>query len=351
MKILVTGGYGFIGSNYILNNVDQDDNIILTGSTTVSAVNGNLLVYPRLFEVDINTLQYKQVFPNADYPEGPAEYILDGALEEFGIDVIDNPVISYNKKTDKYNVTYTASLSSEDGKSIYTVFTSDFRYKKLNLQLIDACAIHSQSTNRYVKQSPEWEDDITHKTISLPGEAAGIYPPDKEVKIHNMSLSGMLGYTLSGQSLTLNINTESIPVSSHGYKINKILVDYDDGGEIMMKERSIDVSSVGIDFDITDLPDPSDVGDPRRGGFEHKYIFNKSTPHIYTTSISAIYSDFSAIVYNINIETSPYTIDSGLGGLKLINSKLYTDTIGQHKQLITLESQNPRYVSNVVLTR
>ena len=106
-----------------------------------------------------------------------------------------------------------------------------------------------------------------------------------------------------------------------------------------------------LTFDLTQMPDPSDFGDPRRLGFKHEYLFDKSDPHVYTASVTAVYSNFMTAIYNINIETEPYSVESGFDGAKLIDTKLYTDIEGKDRQLLVIETQNPRYVTNVVIDR
>ena len=64
-----------------------------------------------------------------------------------------------------------------------------------------------------------------------------------------------------------------------------------------------------------------------------------------------MYSDYSMIVYDLDIETNPYTVNSGFSGLKLLESKTYTDVVGNSKQLLVMETQSPRYISNIVIDR
>ena len=106
-----------------------------------------------------------------------------------------------------------------------------------------------------------------------------------------------------------------------------------------------------MSLNISEYPDQSDFGDPRVVGFQYRYNFNKPIPYTYNARVSAAYSDFSVLIYNITIETEPYTVQSGYKGMHLIGSKIYTDITGKNKQLITLETQSPRYISNVVLTK
>ena len=40
-----------------------------------------------------------------------------------------------------------------------------------------------------------------------------------------------------------------------------------------------------------------------------------------------------------------------MGGAKLIDTKLFTDVDGKDRQLLVIETQNPRYVTNVIVDR
>jgi hypothetical protein len=331
---------------------DEDNNVILTGHTAVSSTSEGDVVYPKLYTIDINTLQYTQSFPNTDYPESVQEYVIDNNLSEYIVQSIDTPIISYNDKTNKYNVTYSARLSGSNETEIYSIISSDYGYRKLNLKLLDVVAYHGQPVPYYTHPDKHWEKPAKSRTFRLPSLSAdgvGSIIPDGDIRTYNMSMSSTIGNILSSASFGLSIHTKTIPTSS--YHINKIAFDPGDGSDIKVNERAIDDGLSVMKFDISEYPDQSDFADPRVTGFRHAYQFNKSVPYTYNAQISAIYSDFSVLIYNIAIETQPYTIQSGFGGMKLVGSKIYTDITGTNKQLITLETQEPRYISNVVLTK
>lgn len=331
---------------------DEDNNTILTGHTAVSSTATGISVYPKIYTVDVNTLQYTQSFPNTDYLESPQEFILDDSLSNYVIQSIDTPIISYNDKTNKYNVSFSARLSGNDDTEIYSIISSDYGYRRLNLKLLDVVMYHGQVVPYYNHPEKHWERPASSRTFRLPSLSAdgvGSIVPVGDVRTYNMSLSSTIGNVVSSSGFALDISTKTIPTSSH--RINKISFDPGDGSDIMVNERLIDDGLSVMKLDISEYPDQSDFGDPRPTGFRHSYQFNKSVPYTYNAQVSAIYGDFSVLIYNISIETLPYTIQSGYGGMKLVGSKIYTDTTGEDKQLITLETQSPRYISNVVLTK
>ena len=325
---------------------NENTHQLVTGFTSTSGS----VVYPRVFTVDLNTLQYNQSFPNNDYNDSIESFVLTDELSGYVIKSIDAPIIKYNDKTDVYNVSYSSILSGVDDE-IYAVFTNNFKYDKLNMKLIDACVYHGDSVTKYIRPGDIWDEPVISRTIRLPGDDTDIPTFPGEVKTQTLSLSSMIGYTLSGYQIDLDINTKYIPVRTSGFHLSRILFDPADGSDIYVNDRVIDDGLGGLSVDISELPDQADFGDPRVSGFNHLYTFNKPTAHTYSSTISAVYSDFSMIIYTLNIETVPYSVQSGLGGLKLIESKLYTDITGTSKQLLVLETQSPRYISNVVIDR
>ena len=325
---------------------NEEAHQLVTGFTSISGG----VVYPRIFTVDLGTLQYKQSYPNQDYSDSVESFELTGELANYVIKSIDTPIIKYNDKTDVYNVSYSSILSGERDE-IYAIFTNNFKHDKLNMKLIDACVYHGDNVDTYIPPGESWDTPLVSKTIRLQGETNLIPRTPGEVKEQTLSLRDMTGYALSGYQLDLNINTKYIPVDSDHYNLIQIMFDPADGTEVYVNDRVIDDGLGSLTVDITELPDQSDFGDPRVEGFSHMYNFTKPEPFTYSAKISAIYSDFSMIIYTLNIETEPYSVQSGLGGLKLVESKIYTDTTGASKQLLVLETQSPRYISNVVIDR
>lgn len=308
-------------------------------------------LHPVLYTVDLETLQYRQAHPNRDYlDQNNQRFTFEGALSALSYESVDRGVISYDHVTDVYNVSYSVTLSSIDDQTVYAVVSNDYRRGQYNLKLIDNRTYHAGFVNRYEDPTPAWDQTIDSKTIRLNPDDQLIPTPDNPHVTRVESLSSMIGYMLSGMQFDLEILNKTIPVSANGAKLNMIIFDPGDGGETQTVTRTLDDGTRAPDFDITDLPDQSDLGDPRRFKFDHHYLLSGSENQVIVSTVSAVYSDFTTLTYKINIETRPYTMDSGLGGVKMIDSRVYTEQ-GESKQMLMLETQRPRYVSTVVMDR
>lgn len=316
--------------------------------------NGDTYVYPLINIVDLNTLDYKQAHPNKHYKDQlESLFQLPEDLNGYSVKSIDKPIMSFNDDTNVYNLSYSAMLENNEEEEKYAIFSCDYRKGQYNVKLIESYVYHSEEIERYVKTGEVWEDRVDSKEIKLYPDDLMRPTPSRPLTTRTDSISAMTGHPLSGYKFDIEIDTKTIPVSYNldDFKINRIVFDPGDGSGLKMNDRIIDDGLQALTFDLTDLPDPSDFGDPRRLGFKHEYLFDKSTPHVYTASISAIYSNFTHAVYNINIETVPYSITTGFSGAKLIDTKLFTDINGSDRQLLVIETQNPRYVTNVMIDR
>lgn len=334
---------------------NERNNELMFGKTLVGLdESGRKYVYPLIYTANLNNLQYKQSHPNKHYKDQLKElFVLPDDVKDYDIEMIDRPVICYNDYTNVYNISYTGKLSQSD-RVKFVVFSSDYRYGQYNLKLKESYVYHAQEIDRYVKPGEEWEERIDSREIKLtPDDAMRPIAPSRMHTTRTESLQDMTGNPLSGFNFNIKIDTKTIPVSYNlnDFKINRIIFDPGDGTEPYINDRIMDDGLLPLTFDLTTLPDPSDFGDPRRLGFEHDYTFDKSVPHTYVATVSAVYSNFTTATYKINIETVPYDTDSAFDGLKLIGSKLYTDPQGKDRQLLILETQNPRWVTNVVIDR
>lgn len=324
---------------------NEHDNKLITGHTSVV----NDVVFPRVFEVDLNTLNYRQTFPEKDSPGDIDKFILSEDLSGFKVKTIDAPIIKFDDKVNEYNISYSAMLSGGDSE-VYTIFTSDFRNDKHSMRLREVAAFHGEIMPEYVYPGASWERPVNSRTIRLEGDLSDL-PQSGEVKTISLSLESMTGHTLSGLELELNIVNRYIPVDPDSYRVLQLVFDPGDDTDVQIIDRVIDDGLGSINVNITDLPDSSDYGDPRVHEFTYRYKFDKSTPHTYAARVSAIYSDFSVLVYDLSVETEPYTTQSAFSGLKLIESRPYIDINNKRKQLLTLETQSPRYISNVVIDK
>ncbi|MAF37264.1 hypothetical protein CL622_09190 [archaeon] len=317
---------------------------ILVGKTVVDPVSGN--VYPVIYNVNVDNLNMNQVFPvdNTDI----YKYAVTGSLSSFDIEQIDDPIVSYDTYRDIYNVSYSLTLTNKgssplsSSSMIYGIFSNDYTYKRNKFRLIDCTLVYSGSASYYTDPGSIWEP--SSKTTFFVPETAS------DAGTVNCSVTDTLGYAISSYEYELTLSPFNITLPTDR-NVNRLIYDFGDGSDLVVKDRSILKGVEALDVPWEHLPNQGDFGDPRKYRVSHVYRFNKTTSHTYTAKVSAIYSDFTKLVYNVNIETHPYTVQSGLSSLKLINSKAFTDIAGKQKQLLTLESQNPRYVTNVLLDK
>lgn len=339
---------------------DERRNELIFGKTIEAPMDqfhpetGSKYVYPLVYVADLNDLTYRQAHPNKHYKDQVKEsFRLPPDLNNFTVEIVDRPVITFNDSNNVYNISYSARLSHQNHVK-YSIFSGDYRFGQYNLKLKESYIYHAKEIERYVPPGEEWDERVDEKEIKLfPDDSMRPIFPNRMHTTRTDSIQEMTGHPLSGYKFTIKIDTKTIPVSYNlnDFKINKIIFDPGDGSERQINYRIMDDGLQPLSFDLTELPDPSDFGDPRRLGFEHEYLFDKSEPHTYVATVSAIYSNFTTATYKINIDTVPYDTDSAFSGLKLIGSKLYTDPEGKDRQLLILETQNPRWVTNVIVDR
>lgn len=321
---------------------------LLAGFTSLSGTDYNYTVYPRLLRIDLNTLHYEQAHPNKDYDDQHVgNFTLTGDLSDSLIESVDRPIITYDNETKTYNVSYTCMLSSGD-TTTYGVFSSDYIQGQYNMKLKECRMYHGESITRYVSQGPEWNPDQLSKSIRLDPSKELIPDDDNPHVVVTKSLSSMLGYTLSADSFTLDIDTGTAPVSAT--KVSQILFDPGDGAETIVINRDMNAGIEFLTFDISKLPDQSDVGDPRKYPLSYTYQFNSPVHETLTASLSVVYCDFKTLNYRYTIEKSPQSVASGFQGLKLVDSKIYSEKQDK-KQLLVLETQRPAYITNVIIDR
>ena len=190
-----------------------------------------------------------------------------------------------------------------------------------------------------------WETKTEKIEIQMPPE---VQPPGETDVTATLSLSTIRDGTYNGYTLDLTVDTRTIPLStSSDVKINRIIFDAGDGSSLVYKDRKILTGAEPITFDITEIPDQSDFGDPRISKINHLYKFSDADQNTTVATLTAVYSNFKKLIVNIDIETEPYTAQTAFDDVKLIGSRTYSDEIGVSKQMLILETQNPRHVSYV----
>lgn len=320
---------------------------LICGYTHVQQVDGVDSVYPRIYRVDLNTVGTNQVFPNNDYPEGPKDYMLSDTLSAFVVEHVDTPIVSYNETVDVYTLSYTCKLSGGD-QVCYGICINDFEPAELNDRMIDITMNHTTPVTRYVNELNPWEQKMLQRTIRFNTDQMPL--PYTQDTSFDFNLNGIIdNASFKGYQISLTFDTRTLPVRPDSPKISRIILDPGDGTPIKHVTRPIYTGFEPLDFDIGQIPDQSDFADPRIDQITHDYYFNLTGT--YTPSITAVYANYKKMVINMTLDVEPYTIESGFDDIKLIDTKTFSDPRGNNKQLIVIETQNPRYITHSLISK
>jgi hypothetical protein len=297
------------------------------------------VVYPQLIKLDIETLELTTEFPSTTAEQ--LNFSLPSNLYQYSVSDIDTPRLSYNDTLNKYNITYIGKLDgTETGvpavTGIYAFFSHEFKYAIDRLELADASVLHSDMIESIPQSTIKGTDSYT---VSLSNN------------VSNIDLSTLTG-TLSTYEFTLTVNP--LTLSAGDYSFVKFMYDFGDGSDIVTHRREViwdNPSALGTtDLDSLLKELGPDWGDPKMHRPAHTYNFeSKITP--ITVSVSAVHSNFDTDVYTITFQNDPYSITSSVGSLKLIDTAYYTDINNNEKVLLTLETEEPKFISNVVLQK
>lgn len=296
--------------------------------------------YPQFIKLDVETLQLSTEFPNSSADQ--LEFKLPSNLYQYTITDLEDIKLSYNNTLDKYNITYFGSISGHEAgvpavSGIKVLFSHDFRYILNSLELVDASVFHTDAIEN-IPQSVS--KDISEYTVEL------------ENGVTNINLATNIGHTLSAYEFTMTVNARALTAGD--YSFTKFVYDFGDGSDILEKQRDIlwnDPATLGTeDLDeLLKLLGP-DWGDPKALTPEHTYYFNNQTQTL-TATVSAVHNNFDVDVYNIVIDTAPYSIKSSVDDIKLIDTQYYTDSNNTEKILLTLETQNPKRIAMATLQK
>ena len=409
----------------------DDDKYELIWGMTRSVGEQNTCVEPVIFCTDLNNLNTVQL-----NVESSTEYDLSGTeLDGFVYEHVDTPIISYNKMSDVYTLSYTCKLSGGDDVC-HGIMVVDYANTRPVFKTLDVTLNNTNKVARHVNTLESWRRKRVSRHIRLPnnvprpyatvqGNIEMIEPVDYstnessrciihssndhlasvgdeivifgvkgidevnrehvitrvidsqtfETDVHyplpyydaagelalgyegegeytnkrwtdtsyNVSVSAIDGIIYNSAELQLTIDCARLPVRNNGPKINQIIFDADDGTPLQYFSRNILTGLEALDFDITELPDQSDFGDPRRHDIVHDYKFDHTERTTYHASLTAVYSNYSKLVVNVNVEADPYTVETAFDNIRLIDSVTFPDRTGASKQLLTIETENPRY--------
>lgn len=301
-------------------------------------------VYPKLYITELNGMTSKNVTDT----NIQQEYTLTSNLSSFVVERVDEPILSYNDTVDVYTLTYSCKLSGDD-QVCYGICISDYEHIGSSFKSLDVTMNHTTPVKRKTHNRNPWDDKVKSKTIRFNPKT--LFAPTTEDVTTSISLSSIIGEVFDGYQLKLTFDTRTLPVNSSGAKINQIIFNPDNGDDNIYVTRLIETGFEPINFDIGDLPDQSDLSDPRAEGVSYEYRFSDNTINAYVPTLTAVYSDHKKLIVQMQLELEPYTIESGFDDIKVIDTKTYSDSSGHHKQLIVTETTNPRYISHSVLTK
>lgn len=307
--------------------------------------------HPVLFKVDLNTMHIAQMFPNNEHDQHDERlYTPQDELSEYQTEHVDKPIVCYNHKTDVYTLSYSCKLSGHEDVC-FGFCISDYEIAGDTFRSLGVDLHHTSPVLRYVSQEDEWSEPKTaDRFVRLPGFSMTT-PTTASDTTYKMSLSATQGETIRDFEMNLTIELAGLPVNVNSKKINRIILDPGDGGDLQYIDRRISTGLENIDYDINKLPDQSDFDDPRRLNLTHNYMFNDGNQQFYTASLTAVYANYSKLVVSIDIETEPYSLESAFGTVRLIDTKTYLDNLGASKQMLVLETDSPRYVSHVTIEK
>lgn len=325
---------------------NKEKHELIYGQTFTHIVDGKTQMYPVLYQTDLTVMSTSEIF--SDATENINQYTLTDNLSTYQIEKVDKPILSYNDLIDLYSLTFSCKLSSSD-HICYGICIGDFDRIDAEYTMKDLQMNHTTPVTRSKVYRQPWEEKKLSKNIKFNPNELPI-PVDTDVN-YTLSLSSIMQEIFNGYQLELSFDTKTIPVSNEGAKINQIIFDADDGSDRKQVTRLIETGFEPINFDIGDLPDQSDLHDPRKYGITHQYIFADSNRSLYTPTLTAVYANHKKLIVEMKLEIEPYTIETGFDDIKVIDTKSYTDQTGHNKQLIITETENPRYISHNVISK
>lgn len=319
---------------------------LMIGQTFSSTIDDKLYVHPLIYMIELNTMSVAQILPGDETTRD--EYQLSGDLSRFQVEKIDTPILCYNSTIDLYTLSYSCKLSGGDDVC-YGFCISDFEKSPTGYRVIELTMNHTDVVKRKLVDRKPWENKVLSKNIRFNPD--DISAPTDDDKTYTLSLSSIIQQVFDGYQLDLTFVNGTLPVDSDGPKINQIIYDPGDGSDFTYLTRLIETGFEPINFEIGDLPDQSDLHDPRKYDIQHQYTFTDSNINVYTPTLTAVYANHKKLILNMNLEVEPYTIESGFDDIRLIDTKTYTDLTGHSKQLLVTETLNPRYISHTVITK
>lgn len=326
---------------------NEQDNLIITGVIK----NINTKLFPELHVLDIPTQQWSKIFPITE-----SDPVLDNFTIPSGYTLIrvDPGEISYNEYTNNYTVTYIGKLREDSNPTneLLAIFNTVIYIK-------GDIAIY-KTTDVYISDQPDNTDISSHEEVLRFADNGSVNVPAQ---------TDAFDLTLKFTDL-VGIDTGDVAVST--LDILYIDIDWGDNDTTTIWSQ-LDSTSFKSSFQrygnqrikgrnatiLTDKtiiytgshPQQPRVADTSITNHEITHTYKLIGDETYTVSLTAYYNDNqTTFVKSLNIQASPYSINTTVSDVKLLSTKLYTP-IGEssEKLLLTLETQSPRYVTHSVI--
>ena len=329
-----------------------DQNIVIYGHTKTLERNNKIYAYPIIHKLDLNNMYSSQIFPTENNNNDPDMFMLTDSLSGYQFEHIHTPILCYNETIDQFSVSFSCKIRDDPDNICYGLCVGDFEPNTLGYHMYDVSLYKTRATKAMDEEISEWETKKSSLTYQFNPSELPISSTGEDDTYHTISLNGIFGgEPYRGYLLDVDFNLKTLPLPNTGRKINEIILDPGDGSSQKRITRQIVTGEEDMDFNISDIPDQSDFSDPRISSLSHLYKFSDATVTSYTSTLSVVYADFTKLILDMTLDVDPHTVESGFTDMILIDTKSYTDSRGKSKQILTIETQDPRYVTNTTITK
>lgn len=323
-------------SQVICHYYNEDDNCVIVGTTREKS---STHVYPELYKLDLSTQVFKQIFP------------LQHSVEEFKMtpenlgnvacDIIsvDPGEISYNVATNNYSITYFANVkptnpTNDPGESL-VIFNHIFEGLDDGVSLVSANMYRSQNINSTQTGS------VTSSGVARLS-ATDTQPINLTTNSHVYELM-------------LNMDEVIIIETNKSVNVMQMHIDWGDGhNDVIYSDLDSNLNRYGED-DVKISPSTTLLTNKGENTvaslIKHrvKHTYDISSSETLSATVSFVMNDSSTYSNQIIITPVPPEIENALGGVKLLNTRLYSTPGNTQKQhlLLTIETQGATHTGDL----
>lgn len=345
-------------SSLLSHYYNEDDNCLIVGYTHVES---STHVYPVLYKLDLRDHSWSEIYPKSSDTQQfqITQSDFDSSVGvNYELISIDPGEISFNPVTNNYCVTYFGDvvLSGQTTNSSPAIFNHVFENRHDHIQLASANMYHSQ--NKGTTPVEARAADTVYMKLTESGNRGASEQSQQPITQTTSSATYDLKLNLTNLDGTIESSSNFVhPVQLH--------VDWGDGETSTIYSDYVADESTQASFrrygkannrvkvsENTVLQTPPSYNS-NTSLTHHKLIHTyKFETHGTTTATVSCYMNDSTTTYNnqINIDYSASDINTTLGGVKLLNTKLYSSTSSDKQHLLmTLETQSPRQVAHNII--